>query len=121
MASISSVSADLWSQLQQQQAMRNVERAEQSARSLRAQAHAAESNAERAKQSADVLKSKSIQAEGDARSARSSLVAFDSLGAVQAQASDLRKQIADVLVSEPLTAVSNIYGEQTGSLLNVTA
>lgn len=121
MASVSSASANLWSQLQQQQAMRNAERAEQNARSLRSQAQAADSAAERAKQSAEVLKGKSTQAEGDARLARSSLVALGSLSTVQAQLSDLRSQIADVLAAEPLASVPNIYGEQTGSLLNVTA
>lgn len=121
MASVSSASTDLWSQLQQQQAMRNAERAEQNARSLRSQAAAAESAAEAAKQSADVLKGKSTRAEGDARLARSNVVALGSLRTVQAQQSDLRSQIADALTSGPLASVPNIYGEQTGTLLNVTA
>lgn len=119
----------LWAQLQQQLASRSADQAEQRASALRARARAAQSVADQAQESARSLKSESDQAQGQASEARRGVVQMNSLGKVQTQLGDLREQIGKVLqtdISPPATAVTpapvvNAFGQETGTLVNVTA
>lgn len=129
-ASIQSSGSGIWAQIQQQQAQRTADQAEQQARSLKAMAQNAEANAAQAQENARSLKVQSSLAQGEAESARRGVVAMKSLGVVQAQFAELRQQISDVLSPAETTASSgaaiaapvlNAYGQQTGSLVNVTA
>lgn len=130
-ASIQSSSSGLWAQIQQQQAQRTADQAEQQARSLKAMAQNAEATAAQAQENARTLKVQSNQAQGEAENARRGVAAMKSLGVVQAQFADLRQQINDVLSPTDTSAtrgatlasapVLNVYGQQTGSLVNVTA
>lgn len=123
-----SASGGLWAQLQLQQARRNADQAEQQASALQAQARSAQSVADRAQENARSLQVQSRQAQGDAGQARLNLANLNSVGEVQNQLSDLKTQISKVLQPEPLAAtatatapVVNTSGQQTGTLVNVTA
>lgn len=130
-ASLSSSQAGgsaLWGQIQQQQAQRNADQAEQRAKALAASARDAQSVADRAQENARSLKVESNQAQGEASQARRGLAGMSSLGEVQAQMSDLREQISTVLKSESTSTTSatsapvvNSFGQETGTLVNVTA
>ena len=125
----------IWAQIQQQQAQRNADQAEQKARALAGQANQAQAVADRAQENARSLQVQSGQARSDAASARLGLVARESIGQVQTQLTDLREQIGAVLapkdvpdspvasapVPTALPAVVNALGQQTGTLLSVTA
>lgn len=123
-----SAASGLWAQIQQQQAQRTADQAEQNARSLRAKAQDAQSVAERAQENARSLKVQSNQADGESSQARLNLAMQAEGGEVQARLSDLHDQINQVLASN-LTAsattnsvpVINSLGQTTGSLVNVTA
>lgn len=121
-------SGGLWAQLQLQQARRNADQAEQQAAALQAQARSAQSVADRAQENARSLQVQSRQAQGNASEARLNLQTLNSVGEVQSQLSDLKTQITQVLQSEPLgttaptaAPVVNTSGQQTGTLVNVTA
>lgn len=123
-----SASGGLWAQLQLQQARRNADQAEQQAAALQSQARSAQSVADRAQENARSLQVQSRQAQGDASQARLNLATKNSVGEVQSQLGDLKTQISKVLQSEPLGAtattaapVVNTSGQQTGTLVNVTA
>ncbi|MGB4062252.1 MAG: hypothetical protein WBK19_00320 [Azonexus sp.] len=123
-----SASGGLWAQLQLQQARRNADQAEQQAAALQAQARSAQSVADRAQESARSLQVQSRQAQGDASQARLNLATQSSVGEVQSQLGELKTQISKVLQSEPLVVtattaapVVNTSGQQTGTLVNVTA
>jgi len=95
---------------------------------LQAQARSAQSVADRAQENARSLQVQSRQAQGDASEARLNLATLNSVGEVQNQLGDLKTQISKVLQSEPLGAtaaavapVVNTSGQQTGTLVNVTA
>ena len=140
-SSTQGLSIGIFAQIQQQQAQRNADQAEQRATSLQAQAQDAQAAAARAQENARSLKVQSSQAQGDALSARQGLAALDSLGGVQTKLADLRDQISAVLnpaidassavvtdnapaimaSSSPLATVVNLFGQATGTLLNVTA
>jgi hypothetical protein len=136
-ASISSglsISSDLWSQLQQQQAQRTADQAEQRAQSLQAQARAAQQEASVAQERARTLGVKSSQAQGEASDARRNLAEMESLGKTQSNLTELRGQVAGAVeaLSPPSPAtnaaaankaapVVNAYGQETGTLVNVTA
>ena len=140
-SSTQSLSTGIFAQIQQQQAQRNADQAEQRASSLQAQAQDAQAAAVRAQENARSLKVQSSQAQGDALSARQGLAALDSLGGVQTKLADLRDQISAVLnpatdarsavVTDNVPAivaststfppVVNLFGQATGTLLNVTA
>lgn len=113
----------IWAQLQQQQAERTAEQAEQKARALQGQAQDARIDADRAVDKARALGVQSEQANGDARDARRGLVALDSLSEVRSSFDDLRQQIGEIL--RPETSVepaSTASSTQTvGSLIDVTA
>jgi chromosome segregation ATPase len=116
----------LWGQIQLQQAQRNADQAEQQARALQSQARQAQSAADRAQEAARSLQVDSSQARTNADSARRGVVALSSLNEVQAGIGELREQIAQVLttptpVQEAPAPVVNTSGQQTGTLVNVTA
>ena len=128
--SVQSSSSGMWAQIQQQQAQRAADQAEQQARSLTSMAQDAAATAAQAQENARTLKVQSSQAQGEAESARRGVAAMKSLGVVQAQFAGLRQQISDVLSPAETTASSraglaapviNAYGQQTGSMVNVTA
>jgi chromosome segregation ATPase len=125
-----SAGSGLWAQLQLQQARRSADQAEQQASALQAQAQSAQSVANRAQENARSLQVQSRQAQGDASQARLNLATQNAVGEVQSQLGDLKTQISQVLQSEPLGAtattatpapVVNTSGQQTGTLVNVTA
>lgn len=119
----------IWIQIQQQQAQRNADQAEQQARSLQVKARGAQTVADRALENARSLKVQSGQAQGEANSAKRGLAAQQSVEQVQTQLSGLREQINAVLspqetvqpVAESPAPVINALGQQTGTLVNVTA
>lgn len=126
---VQSPSSGIWAQIQQQQAQRNADQAEQQARALQSRAREAQTVADRAQENARSLKVRSGQAQGNAESARRGLAAMESIGEVQTQISALREQISTVLApaetavaatAEP-AAVINVFGQATGTLVNVTA
>lgn len=135
--SMQGLSSGFLSQIQQQQAQRNAEQAEQQARFLQSQAHNAQSVAVRAQEKARSLKVQASQAQGDAARARQGLAAMKSLDDVATQLGGLHEQISAVLnpVADTATAstltvqasttpaapVINGYGQATGTLVNVTA
>lgn len=117
----------LWAQIQQQQAQRNADQAEQRARALQNQARVAQSEAGRAQETARSLQAESKAAQSDAGEARRSVAALQSQSTLQTQLSDVQGQIAKVLDStlssrQPVSAgVVNTSGQQTGTLIDVTA
>ncbi|KAB2922811.1 MAG: hypothetical protein F9K30_11785 [Dechloromonas sp.] len=123
---LQSSGSGIWGQIQQQQAQRNADQAEQQARALQARARQAQSVADRAQENARSLKVESSQAQSDADNAQRGVAALRSLNGVQQDLSELRSQIAQVL-ENPLVAqqqaapVINTSGQETGTLVNVTA
>lgn len=123
-----SVGGALWAQLQQQQAQRNADQAEQRANVLQSQAKAAQSDADKAQQRARNLQVESSAAQSAAGEARQNLVELDSLQQVKSQFSEVRQQISNILQSDSPTAKSatqtpvvNSFGQETGKLVNVVA
>jgi hypothetical protein len=121
----------IWSQIQQQQAQRNADQAEQQARALQARAREAQSAADRAQENARSLQVESSQAQGEAESARRGLASIRSRdefltrlsGQVEKISAALTKptevvQPSSVAVAQP---VVNAYGQATGTTVNVTA
>ena len=115
-------------QIQQQQAQRNADQAEQTARSLRVAAQSAQSAANRAQENARTIKVESGQADSRSNQARQGLVAMKSIAQVQSGFDTLRQQISSVLNSDftdaaPLQTapVINTSGQETGTLISVTA
>lgn len=98
---------------------------------MQSQARSAQSVADRAQENARSLQVQSRQAQGDASQARQNLASLDSVGKIQSQLGELKTQISKVLQSEPLAVsattttaavpVVNTSGQQTGTLVNVTA
>lgn len=124
-SSVQSATSGLWAQMQQQLAQRNADQAEQQASALRARAQSAQVVADRAQENARSLKVQSNQAQGEASEARRGLAAQASVSEVQSQFADLREQISEVLQSDPIVAslppVVNTSGQETGTVVNVTA
>jgi type II secretory pathway pseudopilin PulG len=128
LSSAQSIPGVVWQQVQQQQAQRNADQAEQAARSLQAQARSAQSVANRAQENARSISTESSQADSRANQAKQGLVSLKSIGEVQSGFDDLRQQISTVLskdsvASAPIQAapVVNSSGQQTGTLINVSA
>lgn len=132
----SGLNSGAYVQIQQQQAQRNADQAEQQARALQAQAQSARAVAGRAQEAARSLAVQASQAQGDAAGARRNLSSMESLGGVQAQLGGLREQINAVLNPAPVAAPSpdslssstttaapviNAFGQTTGTQVNVTA
>ncbi len=117
----------LWAQIQQQQAQRTADQAEQRARALQIQAQAAQSEAGRAQETARALQVESKAAQSDATEARRSVVALRSQNALQEQFSNVRGQIARVLdttlsaTPNASAGIVNTSGQQTGTVIDVTA
>ena len=131
MSSVSSAqspSSGLWVQLQQQQAQRAADQAEQKARNLQAQAQDAQSVANRAQENARSLKVQSEQAQGEASNAKMNVVAQQSRSELSSQFADWHKQLSSALTIEDTASstasaqpVLNAEGQTTGALLSVTA
>lgn len=122
----------VWAQLQQQQARRTVDQAEQKAQALRSQASDAQAAADRAQENARSLSTRSAQAQDDASSAQRNLVSLKSVGRLQNQFGELRAQLATALGTSPAASESGattasakpvVYaqGQTTGTLVSVTA
>lgn len=126
---VQSPGSGVWIHIQQQQAQRNADQAEQQARSLHLRAREAQASADRAAENARSLNVQAGQAEGEANRAKQGLAAQESLGKVQEQLRGLREQISLALapteVAQPVVEspapVTNALGQQTGTLINVTA
>ncbi|QRM20091.1 hypothetical protein GBK02_12135 [Dechloromonas sp. TW-R-39-2] len=122
-----SLGSVVWAQLQQQQAQRNADQAEQKARSLQEKARDAQSVADLAEDKARNIKVESDQAQGQASDARQGLASLKSLGEVQGDLSALRNQLASTPTDtaeaggQSPAPVVNSSGQTTGTLLNVTA
>jgi len=111
-------------QILAQQAKQNAERAEQTARSLRAQADAAQNKAHRAQENARSVYFRSNQAEtaaGQARQGgamiRSTIAMRESLAGTTGQVTERQNE------PRPATAmpVVNTFGQITGTVVNITA
>lgn len=127
-ASTAALTSGALAQIQQLQAQRNANQAEQQAQSLRARAQAAQSQADRAQENARSLRLQSSQAQGEASSARRGLAAMKSANDVQTSLGNLRadikaalvQNVASTEVSTPGTTI-NAQGQTTGTLISVTA
>jgi len=125
-AGLASPGAGVWSQIQQQQAKRNADQAEQQARALQSQARQAQSVADRAQENARSLKLESSQARVDADNARRGAVAMKSLNETQQGIGELRTRLAEAVQipaasSQTAAPVVNSSGQMTGTQVNVTA
>lgn len=126
-AGLASPGAELWAQIQQQQAQRSADQAEQQARTLQAQARQAQSVADRAQENARSLQGESSQAQVDADNAQRGVQAMKSMNQIQQGIGELRAQIAGGAQQVPSSArqvppvIVNSSGQTTGSLVNVTA
>ena len=135
-SSTQSVNGAVWAQLQQQQAQRTADQAEQNARSLQIKAREAQNEASRAQENARTVKVQYSQAEDKAGSAKQNLASLESVGQLQEGLQTLRDQIASSTVAGKSSAaipadttnstvasagVLNALGQQTGTLVNVTA
>ncbi|MDR0776940.1 MAG: hypothetical protein LBE81_09940 [Azonexus sp.] len=125
-AGLASPGAGLWAQIQQQQAQRSADQAEQQARALRVQARQALSAADRAQENARSLQGESSQAQVDADNAQRGVQAMKSMTQIQQGIGELRAQIANEVqvpssVQQAPPVVVNSSGQTTGSLVNVTA
>ena len=121
--------AGLWAQVQEQQAQRAADQAEQKARSLRTQASNAQAIAVRAQENARTLKIQSSQADNDANNALMGLAQSRSMSKVQSNLSDLHQQLTSVLATPAASTVStstaqpvlNAEGQTTGAVISVKA
>ena len=127
-SSAQSATGAAWGQIQLQQAQRNADQAEVKARALASQARAAESEAARAQENARSLRVESTQADSQASEAQRGVVEMKGWSQLSSQFSDLRSQIKEVLqpnTTSTTTAapapVVNAYGQETGTVVNVTA
>jgi len=130
-SSASTAGAAIWGQMQQQQAQRSAEQAEQRARSLRAEAQNAQGEADQAQARARDLNVRSDQAQNDASSAKRNTVALASLNEVQQGLGEMRTQIGKVVsdLSSGVYSASGTSGSagvsesqgSAGALIDVTA
>jgi hypothetical protein len=128
-SNLQSANGIVWQRMQQQQAERAADQADQKARALKGQAQQAEGEAARAEESARSLQVEATQANQRAGEARQSLASLKSLEDVQGFLQKTRTQIADSTVAaaakpaaEPVKPpVVNVEGQKTGTLVNVTA
>lgn len=122
-----SSSSALYGQLQQ--AQRNVDQAVQRARSLQAEAQQAQAEANRAQSNAQAIQSDSRQASSDADQARRGLTALQVSRAPQTQLTSPPPKVGNSPAAPPETTdlplkpapVVNAFGQQTGTLISVTA
>lgn len=127
---LQSPGSGIWGQIQQQQAQRNADQAEQQARALQARARQAQVVADQAQETASSLKVQSSQAQGTAESAQRGLVAMKSRDDMLVQLNQQVGQVADAVVKQSPAVqveavapqpVTNTSGQTTGTLVNVTA
>lgn len=127
---LQSPGSGIWGQIQQQQAQRNADQAEQQARALQARARQAQVVADQAQENASSLKVQSSQAQGTAENARRGLVAMKSRDDMLVQLNQQVGQVADVVAKQSPAIqvetaapqpVTNTSGQTTGTLVNVTA
>jgi hypothetical protein len=121
--SIQSVTQTALQQLKVQQARQNAERAELAARSLRAQANAAQDEAERAQENARSLSVRSRQADSAAGQARQGVALIESTSQMQARLADIAGQVSErqADAATPAPPVVNTSGQVTGTVVNTTA
>jgi hypothetical protein len=124
-SSAQSASSIISQQLRVQQAERNADQAEASARSLRQAAASAQRNADRAQEGARTLQVQSAQADSAVGAARQQVASVASAIQLQSGFDSIREQIATSLqtLDQPVVsaAVVNAEGQTTGTLVNVTA
>lgn len=139
-SSSQAISSGIFAQIQQQQAQRNADQAEIQARALRTQASDAQAVASRAQENARSLKIQADQAQGQASDARQGLATTKSYGEMKSRLSDVLTRVnetlkpfegaAELAVKIPnevdvapvaLVPVVNVFGQQTGTVVNVTA
>jgi len=127
---LQSPGSGIWGQIQQQQAQRNADQAEQQARALQARARQAQVVADQAQENASSLKVQSSQAQGTAESARRGLVAMKSQDDMLVQLNQQVGQVVDAVATQSPAVqaeaaapqpVTNAFGQTTGTLVNVTA
>lgn len=127
-----SLSGAVWAQLQQQQAQRAADQAEQNANSLQVKARDAQALAVRAQENARSIKVEYGQAEDKAGSAKQNLASLQSVRQLQQGLQIVRDQISSSTLSptsvssvpistDASAGVINALGQQTGTLLDVTA
>ena len=135
MATISSLSAAQSAaqsglrQFRLQQAQRNADQAEQTARSLKAQARDAQQTANQAQENARSIAVQADQAQVDVGQARLGLALTRTVGQMQTQLSSVATQAAEKLKSpqaaaptpSPVLPVINAQGQKTGTVINTTA
>ncbi len=126
LSGVSAAGNALFGQIQTLQAQRNAEQAEQRARSLQQDARVAQQVADQAQERASSLQSESAQARASADGARRDVRTLDGVGEVRTQLEGLRGQIAEVLespqiIAPPSSVVTNLDGQLTGRLINVSA
>lgn len=128
LSAASSVNQSGFQQLQLQQARRNADQAEQSARSLSSQADSAQRAAAQAQEGARLLSVEAGQAQDRAGQARQGVVAQESFTRTSAQIGEIYTRVAEkfqvietpqVVAAAP--AVVNTQGQVTGGNVNVTA
>lgn len=122
-----SASSAVLQQVQQMQAQRNADQAAQKARSLQSQAQAAQSVANRAQENARSISVEASQASSQSSQAQRGLKSMQAISELQSGFDGLRQQISSVLstdfsatTAQPV-AVINTSGQETGTLINVTA
>lgn len=110
-------------QLKVQQALQNAERAEQTARSLRARANEAQRVADQAQESARTLYVRSDQAQSAAGQARQGVAMMRSAGEMQTRLAGAVEQAntRQESVSSTAAPVLNSSGQVTGTIVNTTA
>jgi chromosome segregation ATPase len=125
-----SATAAAFGQLQQQQAQRQVEQAEQRLQQLQVEAAKARQEASQANERARSLEVDSDQARSDVDRARLGTSSRDALAQVDSQIGETREQIALAQSPQPPAAASpspaaipvvNMQGEVTGTQVNVVA
>ena len=128
LSATSSVSQSGFQQLQLQQARRNADQAEQSARSLRSQADSAQRVASRAQEGARLLSVEAGQAQDRAGQARQGVVSQESLARTSAQIGEIHSRVAEKFLDDETPqvvsaapVVVNTQGQVTDGNVNVTA
>ena len=131
-SSLSGAQSTAQSGLQQfrlQQAERNAEQAEQTARALQSQAREARQTASQAQEDARFIAAQADQAQTNAGQARLGLAVIRSVGQLQTRLSEAVTQVTENLqgtepaapTPAPATPVINTQGQVTGTVVNTTA
>lgn len=116
-------------QFRLQQARRDVEKADQVARSLQAQALNAQQQAGEAQETARSIAAQATRAQGVVGQARQALAVIETAAQSQSQATNVLARVTEksktaepaTVVQKPAPAVINKQGQTTGTLINTTA